>query len=96
MKWYLHFSSSLAIFFKQIVKLTVLSIMLLVYVMILVERVKIIFDSRIFPLYFANNHNFKDKPGRGKDKKTRKRREGKRNIPRSFIRKEKLPGAEAS
>lgn len=47
------------------------------------------------PLIFLD-HNFKDKSGREKGKKTRKRKEGKRDIRWSFIRKEKLPGAEAS
>lgn len=92
MKWHLYFSIS----FKQLflnelpnLKLSFSSIVLLV------EELVAIFD-RVFLLYFSNNHNLKDKSGRGKGKKTRKRREGKRDIPRSFIRKEKLPGAEAS
>lgn len=64
-------------------------------IVLLVEELETIF-GRVFLLYSSNNHNLKDKSGKGKGKKTRKRREGKRDIPRSFIRKEKLPGAEAS
>lgn len=43
----------------------------------------------------TGNDNFKQKSGRKKSKKTRERRRHGRDVPSSFIRKEKLLGAEA-